>query len=241
MILAIDAGNTRLKWGVHDGRWLEQGVTTLNVLPDLERLLCSYHGLSLAVISCVAGEERALAIKLLFEQRGIATYWVGARHQSCGVTNGYTEPAQLGSDRWASLVSAWHLKRSACVIASAGTALTVDALSSSGVFLGGLIVPGLGLMQRALMNNTAEILSVSGNLEDFPASTGDAVYSGSMRAMAGAVEKMRMILENRESTPPALVLTGGDAGSLQAALSGAGEIVDNLVLEGLVLIAGEQL
>jgi type III pantothenate kinase len=124
-------------------------------------------------------------------------------------------------------------------VASAGTALTVDALSSRGEFLGGLIVPGFAMMQQALAANTAGVSPVDGCFKDFPVTTGEAVHSGALQAMAGAVERMRMTLEKREQSKPHLLLAGGDAPALQGVLSGAGEIVDNLVLEGLILIAGE--
>jgi type III pantothenate kinase len=125
------------------------------------------------------------------------------------------------------------------VVVSAGTALTVDALSSRAEFLGGLIVPGLSMMKAALAANTAGVGPIDGQMREFPASTGDAVHSGALRAMAGAVEYICETLARREGTAPVLLLTGGDAEALQATLSGVGEIVDNLVLEGLVLIAKE--
>lgn len=239
MILAIDAGNTRIKWGIHDGAWLEQGAVTYAGLPELIGRVQAYPALREAIVASVASPQIDAALQAIFNQDGIAAVWAKAQARACGVSNGYAHPAQLGSDRWAALVAAWHLKRAACVVVSAGTALTVDALSASGEFLGGLIVPGFAMMQQALVANTAGIASVDGGFRDFPVTTGDAVHTGALQAMAGAVAKMRMILEQREQASPHLLLAGGDAPRLQAALSGDGEIVDNLVLEGLVLIAGE--
>lgn len=239
MILAIDAGNTRIKWGVHAGRWLQTGTLAHPVLPDLAGGIQAFPTLRRAIVSSVAGAQIDAEIRAILDQAGITPRWVTADAQSNGVTNGYANPAQLGSDRWAALVAAWHLKRSACVVVSAGTALTVDALSSRGEFLGGLILPGAAMMQQALIANTAGISQAAGNFRDFPATTGDAVYSGALQAMAGAVERMLAVLARQEPSKPDLLLAGGDALLLQAALSGAGEIVDNLVLEGLILIAGE--
>lgn len=237
MILAIDAGNTRIKWGVYDGSWLAQGVAGLAELPVL---IQQYPLLRQAVVSNVAGPQVDANIQALLEQHEIAIQWVSSQAQACGVTNGYAKPAQLGSDRWAALVAAWHLKQSACVVASAGTALAVDALSSRGEFLGGLILPGFTMMQQVLAANTAGVAAIDGHLEDFPKTTGDAVHSGALHAMAGAVERMQAMLAAREGTVPQLLLAGGDAPALQEVLSGAGEIVDNLVLEGLILLAGER-
>src|SRR3990167_3328495 len=239
MILVIDAGNTRIKWGAHNGLgWRKQGVVGHDAVAYLTAPLRAVPQIRQAVISSVAGAEVDAMLQAVLDELGIASRWVKAEKQACGVSNGYAE-AQLGSDRWAALIAAWHNRRAACVVVSAGTALTVDALSSRGEFLGGLIVPGLSMMKAALAANTAGVGPIDGRLHEFPASTGDAVHSGALRAMAGAVVYMREALPRREGAAPTLLLAGGDAVALQAALSGAGEIVDNLVLEGLVLIAKE--
>lgn len=238
MILAIDAGNTRIKWGVHDGRgWSAQGVVGRDEAAQLAAGLRALPGIRQAVISNVAGTECRAALQKVLDQMGIAVRWVEAEAQACGVSNGYANPEQLGSDRWVALIAAWHSRQAACVVACAGTALTVDALSSRGRFLGGLIVPGLTMMKTALATNAAGLALHDGQLREFPATTGDAVHSGALRAMAGAVDRMRASLAACEGAEPLLLLAGGDAEPLQAALSGAGEIVDNLVLEGLVMIA----
>lgn len=239
MILAIDVGNTRIKWGLHEGGWLEQGAVAHDALPELAHRIQPYGLLRAAVVSSVASKPVNESVKALLDRAGIAAIWVKAQPRACGITNGYANPAQLGSDRWAALIAAWHRHGAACVVVSAGTALTIDALSSRGEFLGGLIVPGLAMMQQALVANTAGILSVGGGFSNFPTATSDAVYSGALQAMAGAVERMQAVLEKRAQVKPRLLLAGGDAPQLQAALSGGGEIVDNLVLEGLILIAGE--
>lgn len=237
MILAIDAGNTRIKWGVYDGAWLAQGAVAHDAIPELDQY---YPSLRQAVVSNVAGPQVGATIQTWLARHEIPIQWVTPQAQACGVTSGYKQPGQLGSDRWAALVAAWRSKQSACVVALAGTALTVDTLSSRGEFLGGLIVPGIAMMKQALLSNTAGVAVVEGRLEDFPQTTGDAVHSGALHAMAGAVQRMQAMLEVREGRKPQLLLAGGDAPTLQAALSGAGEIVDNLVLEGLILLAGER-
>lgn len=238
MILAVDAGNSRIKWGVHDGRaWLAQDAVGHDGLNRMAAALRGFSGIRQAVISNVAGTGMAAALQAMLDEAGIEAHWVRAVPRACGVSNGY---AQLGSDRWAALVAAWHRQQGACVVACAGTALTVDALSSRGEFLGGLIVPGLSLMKTALNTNTAGLTDMEdGRLCAFPSSTGDAVHSGALQAMAGAVDRLYQELASREAGAPALLLAGGDATTLRPVLSPACEIVDNLVLEGLVLLARE--
>lgn len=239
-MLAIDAGNTRVKWGIHNGSaWVIQEAAGHNELALIAESVQKFQAVGPAVISNVAGPAVQASLQTMLDELDFDAYWVKPQAQACGVSNGYAQPAQLGSDRWASLIAAWQRTRSPCVVASAGTALTVDALSSRGEFLGGLIVPGLSMMKAALNLNTAGVAHTDGRLAEFPASTGDAVHGGALAAMVGAVERMCRTLARREGMEPMLWLTGGDAAALHEALSDRGTIMDNLVLEGLVLIAGE--
>ncbi len=234
--LAIDAGNTRIKWGLHDGQhWLAQGSV---LHAEAASLAAAWQGahISSAIISSVAGNAINQVLHQLLDELAVPATWLKSSATAGGVSNGYANPTQLGTDRWAAVVAAWQRYHQACVVVSAGTALTIDALSSAGEFLGGIIAPGLTMMQSALVDNTAALEHGSGRLQDFPAATADAMFTGALLAMAGAVLAMQNTLRQREHAAPHLILTGGDANALQAALSGQGEIVDNLVLEGLIVL-----
>jgi len=239
-MLVVDVGNTRVKWGLHDGKgWLLQDAAGHDELSRIAESIRPFRNPGVAIVSNVAGTALQVALQALFGKLDLPVYWVQAGLQACGVRNGYARPTQLGSDRWAALIAAWNQYGTACVVANAGTALTVDALSSRGEFLGGMILPGLGLMKSALSSHTSGVLQTEGQLTEFPSSTGDAVHSGILAAMAGAVDRMCRSLMKSENLEPKLLLSGGDAVLLHGALSGHGAIVDNLVLEGLSLIAGE--
>lgn len=238
MILAVDAGNTRLKWGLHDGKaWLEQGwVATADAarLGDVWRELAAPDKI---VASNVAGPGVRERVEEACGRWPAGVRWIVAEESRCGVRNGYENPAQLGSDRWAALVAARAIAPEGCVVVNAGTALTVDALSADGAFLGGMIVPGLAAMRRALAGSTAAVAVEGGGLRAFPANTADAVYSGALAAMAGAVERMAGALASEQGRAPVCLLSGGDAALLLPLLSGKAAMVDNLVLEGLIRIA----
>ena len=237
-ILAIDAGNSRIKWGIHDGAgWLEQVAEGYDGLPLLAEVAGKVPKNACVVISSVAGKRVDTALQEILAKAGLECRWARSQAKACGVRNAYADPGQLGSDRWMALVASWNLRRCACVVATAGTALTVDALSSRGEFLGGLIVPGMGLMKASLASGTSGVAQLEGTLQDFPTSTGDAVQSGMLAAMAGAVMRQCELLAQREGIEPVLLLSGGDAQAMQETLSGKGEILDNLVLEGLVFFA----
>ena len=111
------------------------------------------------------------------------------------MTNGYDHPTRLGVDRWVALIGARHriLARGAprpALVVMVGTAVTVDALDTEGSFLGGLILPGFGLMLRALEMGTAGLKAPTGEAVEFPTNTSDALMSGGADAIAGAIERM---------------------------------------------------
>jgi type III pantothenate kinase len=237
-ILAIDAGNTRVKWGVHeDGSWRVQGWVATGRAASLARAWARLERPDAIIAANVAGARVAGALGRAarrFKQR--IRYARGAARQ-CGVHNSYETPARLGADRWGALIGAWHRHRGACVVVSAGTTMTVDALSADGVFLGGFIVAGGDLMREALARNTAQLRPRSGRFAFFPTRTADAIESGSVNALAGAVERMRRFMREAGEAGVLTVLSGGGAQALAPHLNGSVEVVDNLVLEGLVRIA----
>lgn len=238
MILAIDAGNTRVKWGVHDGSaWRLLGGVTHG---DVGRLAAEWQHLpepAHIIVSNVGGERIRIELLQLFSRWRKQPRWLVARSYEAGVTNGYADPAQLGSDRWAALIAARARCSGACVVIDAGTAVTVDALSAEGKFLGGIILPGPELMQASLAGGTAAIKSGTGAFASFPTNTADGVYSGALQALAGAVERMASALAAAAGCQPQLIISGGAAPLLRQTLNMQVQVVDNLVLEGLVGVA----
>ena len=235
MILAIDAGNSRIKWGWHDGdAWLKSGAAAHAEILSLRNAWQALPPPQTVVIANVAGEKIRPLLEPVLSGFNAKTHWVESRAVQCGVRNGYDAPVQLGADRWAAAIAAWHLCRQACIIVNAGTAVTVDALSHDGVFLGGLILPGTSLMREALAQNT-ELKFPRGRFRRFPANTADAIESGILQALLGAVERMRAALGGEATC----LLSGGATLELAPHLNPPAKVVDNLVLEGLVLIAGE--
>lgn len=241
MILAVDAGNTRVKWGVFEasGTLLAHGSLEHALLGQLAAVMNTWPACRRMVVSNVAGDAVAGQLVAMAQAAGLSVSMIEAAASACGVRNRYEIPARLGPDRWASLVAAWHRAPSACVVVTAGTALTVDALSSQGEFLGGLIVPGWQMMRAALVAGTAGLSPQEGHWDAFPQNTADAMHTGCLSAMAGAVERVHRTLQEREGAPPRCLLTGGDAALLQPLLFMPLEIADNLVLQGLWLIERE--
>ncbi|MGH8702547.1 MAG: type III pantothenate kinase [Burkholderiales bacterium] len=237
-ILAIDAGNSRIKWGVHeDGSWVAQDWVATDRAARLARAWAGLEPPGVIIATNVAGARVARDLALAARRFRRRIRFVRSAVAQCGVRNTYAHPGQLGADRWAALIGAWNLHRGPCVVVNAGTTMTVDALDGEGVFLGGMIVPGADLMRAALARNTARLRPRPGRFAFFPSGTADAIESGAVNALAGAVERMLRFMQQAGQAAPLTVLSGGAAQLIAPQLNGAVEVVDNLVLEGIVLIA----
>lgn len=236
-ILAIDIGNTRVKWGLaQNSGWLRQGWVATTRPAELKDEWAGLPAPDRVVIANVAGAAVQGQVAALLPAAP-RPHWLVSAAVQCGVRSSYADPAALGADRWAALIGAWHLTGAACVVVNVGTTMTVDALNSEGVFLGGCIVPGAALMRTALARDTANLALREGAFRYFPDNTGDAIFSGAVNALAGAVEQVMRNLQQSTGTAPRVLLSGGDAGLIEQRLNGAVTVVDNLVLEGLLQIA----
>jgi type III pantothenate kinase len=243
--IAIDIGNTRLKWAHYSAaepgaQLVGHGAVFLEALDSLAET--QWLGLPepASLLGCVvAGEGVRRRVEEQLELWSPQPHWVVATAQACGVENGYVHPSRLGADRWAALIGARHRVLASgpprpALVVMAGTAVTVDALDASGQFIGGLILPGFGLMLRALESGTAGLHAPTGQQVEFPVTTEDALMSGSMEAIAGAVERMCHKLHARTGQAPALLMTGGAAPKLAALTTLHFQIVDTLIFEGLL-------
>ncbi|CAN7715696.1 type III pantothenate kinase [Pseudoduganella sp. LjRoot289] len=165
--------------------------------------------------------------------------WFASVAERAGVKNGYRNPAQLGCDRFAAAIGAHALAPGkAIIVANCGTATTIDAVTADGVFLGGMILPGLGLMATSLARNTAQLPQVAqgGKLPSgFADNTDDAILSGLLAAQAGAIEHACALHRAQEC-----LVSGGAAGYIAQALPTGipHRLVDNIVLIGLHAAAG---
>lgn len=239
VILAVDAGNSRVKWAMHDGRdFVRDGWVAHAELEALGRAWSSLPAPARIVVANVAGDAVRARLDRLFSHWSVPVQWVVATRSQCGVISGYDDPAQLGPDRWAALIGARALCAGPCLVVGSGTAMTVDAMDASGAFLGGIIVPGFDLMHEALARNTARLSAERGVFTAFPSNTRDAITSGAIQALGGAVERMRDEMIAAGQGEPTLLFAGGAAGLVAQRLAFPQRTVDKLVLEGLVRIAG---
>ncbi len=249
-MLLIDAGNSRVKWatvesgaGIKIGAWVQYGA--LNNAHITPQMFAEIAAPNRVLLSNVAGEKVAQGLLAACEKWPCKVELIAAQRQQCGVHNVYQEPAQLGSDRWVALIAAWQQEGRACLVVNCGTATTVDALSMEGNFMGGLILPGIEIMQRSLAHSAVQLIESAGSLHAFPRNTADAIYSGAMRATLGAIQQQFELLkkrvgdETKNGQPPRCLLSGGAAHHLQPHLTLPTMFVPDLVLRGLQIIGSE--
>ena len=236
MLIAVDVGNTRLKWACHDGqRWSAVQALPTHAPDTGAQLAAALRGLPAgsAVVACnVAGAPVAAGVETALVQAGLPPpRWLRPSRDACGVHNTYATPERLGADRWAALLGARALGAGPCLVICAGTATTIDRLTADGDFLGGVILPGFDLMRRALAGNTAQLPFSAGEISITPRNTADAIASGCLFAQLGAIERLYAPLAAESGAH--CLLTGGAAALLMTHLSVPCRQVDTLIFEGL--------
>ncbi|NDE41783.1 MAG: type III pantothenate kinase [Betaproteobacteria bacterium] len=246
--LAIDVGNTRLKWALYQqprpgAALIAQGAEFLEHIERLAEGPWAELPSPKRMLGCiVAGDAPRRRVEEQMELWDVAAQWVVASPSEAGLVNGYDHPARLGADRWVAMVGAWHHLLAQgppgpLVVVMVGTAVTVDALDEKGRFLGGLILPGHGIMLRALESGTAGLQVPTDEVREFPTNTSDALTSGGTYAIAGAVLRMVQHLHQQCGTEPRCILTGGAGWKMAPSMGLTFELVDNLIFDGLLKIA----
>jgi len=233
--LLIDAGNSSLKWAVVEAdQWRAQGRSDYTDWSSLKGELTTVTD---CLIASVTDPERERQLAALLAGAGITPIWLKAEAGFADLKNAYLNPRQLGVDRWMGLIAARQRTRGPVLVVSVGTAMTVDALAADGLFLGGVIVPGVTLMRQALLQGTAQIADTAGEWQPFPRKTADAVQSGIVAALCGAIEQQHARLAEACQMTPTCLLTGGDAETVLTHVSVPAEWVPSLVLEGIDCVA----
>jgi type III pantothenate kinase len=248
--LAIDIGNTRLKWALYAAPrpgavLLAHGAVFLENIEQLGDGDWSRLPQPAGVLGCnVAGDAVRRRVEEQLELWDVAPRWVVSGAQGGGITNGYDHPGRLGTDRFVALVGARShvLQRGAaraCLVVMVGTAVTVDAIDVDGHFLGGLILPGHGIMLRALEGGTAGLRVPTGEVREFPTNTSDALTSGGNYAITGAIERMHRHLKQRAGHEPLTLMTGGAGWKVSPALDIEHELLDSLIFDGILTLQAQ--
>jgi type III pantothenate kinase len=262
-LLAIDVGNTRLKWALYKSarpgaELLASGAEFLENIENLSEgawaSLSQFEAPSKMIGCIVAGDAVRQRVQEQIEERwDLSHQWVLSSAAEAGLVNGYDHPLRLGADRWVAMIGAWHRMLAAqgnaprpIVVTMVGTAVTVEAIDAQtssdgkaqGKFLGGFILPGHGIMLKALESGTAGLHVPTGEVREFPTNTSDALTSGGTYAIAGAIRRMRHHVQNRSGQDPVVYMTGGAGWKMHPWLGlDDVELVDNLIFDGLLQVA----
>lgn len=242
-LILADIGNSRVKWGLAEQGRLRPGEAFATEAARLmEHLDCRWGALEppeAVHVSNVAGADIVGRLAEWVAARwGVPLRFARSEAVRCGVVNGYENPGQLGVDRWIGLLGLkGHYPLPAC-LADCGTALTFDVLDAGGHHLGGLIVPGLASMRRALLQATRGVGEVDGGAAEWLGrNTAAGVAGGVLRACAGLVEKSAREAASRLGRTPTLVLAGGDGEAIGRYLDIPYRFDGDLVLKGLLILA----
>ncbi len=249
---AIDIGNTRLKWAQYASPQpgavvLSQGAVFLENIDSLAETEWKQLPQPGAILGCnVAGDAVRRRVEEQLELWDVAPRWVVSSAHAAGISNGYDHPGRLGTDRFVAQIGARAhvLARGPAkpvLVVMVGTAVTVDAVDTEGHFLGGIILPGHGIMLRALEGGTAGLRVPTGEVRDFPTNTSDALTSGGTYAITGAMERMHRHLAARCAQAPVTLMTGGAGWKVAPWMTMEHELIDSLIFDGLLAMQSHRL
>ncbi|MDP3760783.1 MAG: type III pantothenate kinase [Ramlibacter sp.] len=250
--LAIDVGNTRLKWALYDapqpGAALRaHGAEFLENIDKLADGAWSALAPPDRMLGCAVAAD---AVKRRVEEQmeelwDVPAQWVIASAAEAGLVNGYDHPTRLGADRWVAMIGARRRmlaqgEARPMVVVMVGTAVTVEAIDQQGKFLGGFILPGHGIMLRALESGTAGLHVPTGEVREFPTNTSDALTSGGTYAISGAIERMVQHVRRHCGAEPACYMTGGAGWKMAPHMSVGFELIETLIFDGLLEIGRQR-
>ncbi|MBX3628633.1 MAG: type III pantothenate kinase [Nitrosomonas sp.] len=239
-VLAVDVGNSRVKWGVNkDHQWIAKGQLAHHEIEMLISHWDELKNISYVIASTVSNHLITNQLNCIFASFGFKVHWIASRSYQCGLKNSYNY-LQLGSDRWAAMIAAWNKFHDSCLVVNIGTAMTVDTISRNGVFLGGYIVPGPFLQLQSLKFNTQINYVTPARYEFFPTTTSSAVHCGIVIALTAMIDKsFQLFYKHQGYQVQNCILSGGGVELIQSHIEFPFVEIDNLVLDGLIVIADD--
>ena len=245
MILLVDIGNTAVKWGLCEAGEIVTADRFVHrdhdLAEQLNRFWQKLQSPAKVYVANVAGEDTGHALSAwVRRQWSLTPEYISTTGAACGVTNAYPVAGDLGVDRWMALIAAHHHSRGAVAIVDCGTAITLDWLTANGCHRGGLILPGIELLKKGILEDTAEVRPSTEMQAAIPfaSSTGAGVQGGAVYLVVAAIDRIIKDMAASQNQDFEIIITGGDAGKILTLLAHSTLHDPELVLKGLAILAG---
>ena len=242
MNLLVDSGNSFIKWvWTNDESFLAGGRCLTTAVSSLHEKWANSDVPARVIVSNVAGESVASEIS-----KAVSVLWqlevehIVSSQNCCGLTNSYHKPGQLGVDRWVAMVAAYRMTQDPVIVIDCGTAVTIDLVNEKGLFVGGVIMPGLMSALRSLKLGTdavEDIGSINSDANPASQSTEDGVIAGVLLGLAGGIERVVREQSQLIDKIPTVLISGGDSEKIVPYLTIPVVLQPGLVLEGLRIVA----
>ena len=250
MDLLVDLGNSRLKWASHqNGQLCSVGCLKYDEENLATSISAAWSSLpapgKIYVSSDVDSRLTAVLSQWVEKQWATVAHIITPKDHAYGVKNAYQDPLQLGTDRWAALVAVRNNIKGAAIIIDCGTAITIDVMNAKGEHLGGMIIPGIQMMQQSLFKGTHKINRTDEKNEPVLTALGkntrEGVRSGIHTAVIAFINETisratRQTMPQTKTEKMTNVITGGDADVILPFLDNSVIHKPTLVLEGLAII-----
>jgi type III pantothenate kinase len=238
-ILACDIGNSRVALAVVQGDDVKElrrlGKAELSGLGEAMKHLWE-NGRCQHIVASSVNPTHLAAVEAAAAAMGERVLLVG-RDIPLPIETDLGQPARIGADRLCCAAMAFQRLGRSCVVASFGTAITIDAVGEDGRFLGGSILPGLRTQVESLAEHTALLPRVELTNPDwvFGGDTAQAIVGGVVFGARGAMREITERYATELGHWPLVIITGGDAELVTAGYEFAQAIVPELCLLGVAL------
>ena len=243
MKLLLDIGNSSVNWALEvDGQFISVDAFAYekdNIEQGLQDKLQLMQKPSQVLIANVAGNNIFNKLETWVRKQWQLECWQPEVSEKFNrLKNSYSITQEMGIDRWLAMIAAWEKYQTSLCVVGCGTALTIDAIDDEGNHLGGYIIPGIELMQQALIAKT-ECINVATNKYasiEYAQSTQAAINNGAFLAATAIIDRVVTQLSNESNTQPKCIISGGMAALISPLLQESFEHEPNLVLSGLLIV-----
>jgi type III pantothenate kinase len=249
MLLAFDVGNTHMAmgvfekdrlvadWRIHTDRERtadEHGILALNLLQHRGIAADAIDGFALSNVVPTMNDTLAEVARRYFHQK---PFVVGPQ-TDFGIRIHYHPPSDVGADRLCNAVAAKARHGSPAIVVDFGTATTFDVVAENGDYLGGAIMPGIGISTDALFQTAARLFRVEFKAPPHAIGTNtiEAMQSGIVFGYAGQVDALVRRIQSEIGGKARVIATGGLANLVHRESETIEEVDPWLTLEGLRLL-----